>query len=436
MVEMTTLPSADFVALAASYVQNLRLAMEVGRELGLRLYPLGTYPLPTMLALRHDLRYQLQALTIGRERFAYASRCAGTHLHLEAPPGTVWPDPKVAREAPAAAREEMVGLYNLATALDPALVAITRSCPFYEGRLEGIAARTARYRGDFGVDGVYAGLPQVGALQPSARDAEDLISREGERYRAWYRAMDGAGADRRLYARAAGDRHRASWNPVRLNPAGTVEIRSMDANQPEATLAACATAIAAAERVRGEDLHVVPSPESRGFEVKDGELLVPGFDYLAGSLLPAAVRDGAGDPDVAAYLDSLVDFALPYSEGSWSVARLRQPSGATRRRRRRSCGGGIPARPCSPARRGSSWSGRPATSWKAGSRCSAGAFVPRKTAGSTSACTRLRRSTRRYWRWCGRSWARRTSCRARRVLKVPARVELHPPDSGLGRSLG
>jgi hypothetical protein len=75
--------------------------------------------------------------------------CAGTHLHLELPSGTVWPDVKTALGAPLASQEELLGLYNLATALDPALVALTCACPFYEGRAEG-AARTVHYRGILG----------------------------------------------------------------------------------------------------------------------------------------------------------------------------------------------------------------------------------------------------------------------------------------------
>jgi gamma-glutamyl:cysteine ligase YbdK (ATP-grasp superfamily) len=42
--------------------------------------------------------------------------------------------------------------------LDPALVALTRACPFYEGRLDGFAARTVHYRGILGFDGLYTGL--------------------------------------------------------------------------------------------------------------------------------------------------------------------------------------------------------------------------------------------------------------------------------------
>ncbi|HZG62998.1 MAG TPA: hypothetical protein VEY13_05725, partial [Rubrobacteraceae bacterium] len=46
---------------------------------------------------------------------------------------------------------------------DPALVALTRSCPFYEGLAPGLAVRTAFYRGSslFGWEGLYTDLPEV-----------------------------------------------------------------------------------------------------------------------------------------------------------------------------------------------------------------------------------------------------------------------------------
>ena len=71
---------------------------------------------------------------------------------------------KAALDAPLAAQRELLGLYNLATALDPALVALTRACPFYEGEVDGFAARTVHYRGILGFDGLYTGLGKVGGL--------------------------------------------------------------------------------------------------------------------------------------------------------------------------------------------------------------------------------------------------------------------------------
>jgi gamma-glutamyl:cysteine ligase YbdK (ATP-grasp superfamily) len=314
LVEITTPPSYGVGEMVRHYLGNLELALEVASELGLALYPLGTYPLPISPALRDDPGYKLKAGIIGHGRFSHAGRCAGVHLHLELPAGTVWPDVKASLGAPASAQRELLGLYNLATALDPALVALTRACPFYEGKTNGFAARTVHYRGILGFEGLYTNLHEVGGLSPYASRVEDLIDQQRAHYRAWFAAMDLAGVERRLFAQADGNLHRASWNPVRLSRHGTVEIRSMDANFPEMVLAVCALIRGVAERVRHESLEV---RQSRGVLTlePDGDLLrVPIFSYLNGELLGAAATSGVLDQRVEAYVDSVVRFASPYLE--------------------------------------------------------------------------------------------------------------------------
>src|SRR5215207_8659123 len=168
LVEIATPPGSSLEDLADTYLSNLDLALKVASELGLALYPLGTYPLPISPVLRDDPGYTVRASTIGHGRFSHAGRCAGAHLHLELPAGTVWPDVKAALDAPLAAQRKLLGLYNLATALDPALVALSRACPYYEGRTDWFAARTVHYRGILDFEGLYADLPEVGGLSPYA----------------------------------------------------------------------------------------------------------------------------------------------------------------------------------------------------------------------------------------------------------------------------
>jgi carboxylate-amine ligase len=189
-------------------------------------------------------------------------------------------------------------------------VALTRSCPFFQGRKTGLAVRTVHYRGSatFGWEGVYKDLPQVGALLPYAEDAEHLIHQQFDRYKAWLSAMDRAGVQRRYFAEAGGDLLRPAWNPVRLNRQGTLELRGMDSNYPEVTLATAAIILRAADRVRRDGLQVLPDDGVLAFEVTGNVLRVPGFDYLGGELLHAAVTGGADEETVASYLDSILEF--------------------------------------------------------------------------------------------------------------------------------
>jgi gamma-glutamyl:cysteine ligase YbdK (ATP-grasp superfamily) len=332
MVEINTPPAHTLPELAQTYLTSLDLALRAGRESGVRLYPLATYPLPTTPTLRSEPSYELQARTIGRGRFVHAARCTGVHLHLELPAGTVDPEAVVSPDAPAAAREELLNLYNLATALDPALIALTRASPFYEGRASGLAVRTAFYRGSalFGSEGLYTYLPEVGELRPYAKSVEELVERQLAGYRAWIEAMDRAGVERRLYFETGGNALKASWNPVRLNQHGTVELRSIDGNYPEVILAVAALVHGAASRVRSEGLTVRPDEKTRAFQMERGRLFVPGFEYLGENLSYAAATEGVESPAVSAYLDSVFGFAAPEEPGSEHPAWPRSPEGLYR----------------------------------------------------------------------------------------------------------
>ncbi len=139
VVEVNTPPVRSLADLERKYANNVGLALRVAREIGLRLYPLGTYPLPLEPTVREDPDYRVQVRTVGPERFMDAGRCAGTHLHIELPAGTVDTEHGLAPGASESASKELLDLHNLATALDPALIFLSRYCPFYEGRATGLS---------------------------------------------------------------------------------------------------------------------------------------------------------------------------------------------------------------------------------------------------------------------------------------------------------
>lgn len=331
LVEINTPPVHTAADLSRSYLKILNFALRAGRNLGIRLYPLATYPLPVTPVLRNESRYELQARTIGHGRFLHAGRCAGVHLHLELPAGTVDPDMVVSTEASAAAREELLNLYNLGTALDPALIALSHASPFYEGRAQGLAARTAFYRGSafFGWEGLYIDLPEVGGLRPYARGIEELAERQLANYRAWLEAMDKAGVGSDLFPEMGDNVLAALWNPVRPNQHGTVELRGIDSNYPEVVLAIAALVSGAASRVRKEGLAIEPDNRTSAFRVDGGKLFVPGFTYLSKDLFYAAVTRGVEDPSIATYLDSIMEFISPdvQGRGSEHLERLKPPGG-------------------------------------------------------------------------------------------------------------
>lgn len=332
IIEINTVPVNNVAELRQEYLELLRFTLKIARELNLRLYPLATYPLYITPVMRDKLNYHLQACTVGAERFENAAKCTGTHLHLELPAGIVDRRVAVSYSSSKKDREELVDIYNLVTALDAALIALSRACPFYDGRVSGMAMRTIHYRGShkYAWEGVYTDLQPVGGLMPYVETIEDLVEQQFYRYYTWLQAMDRAGMERQLFWESGGELLRAAWNPVRLNSLGTVELRGMDSNYPAVTLELVSLVVAAANRVRREGIRVRPKPGVNVFELAGTELSVPEFSYLNGDLLYAAVTEGVDNQAVREYLDSVAKFSGQTDSLSSSLSRLRTGSGQYR----------------------------------------------------------------------------------------------------------
>ena len=311
IVEINTVPANSFGELAQEYLNLLEILLSAGQELGLRVYPLSTYPLYTSPIMRNKPNYHLQVMTVGAGRFDNAAKCTGTHIHLDLPDDVVDRQIGIAYNSSPEARERVLSIYNLAIAFDAAVISLSRACPFYEGKVAGKAMRTIHYRGSqrFAWQGVYTNLQSVGGLMPYAETVEDLTRQLFARYHSWLQAMDRAGVDRQIFLDSGGELLTAGWNPIRLNAIGTVELRGADSNYPQVILALVGLISEAASRVRRENLTVRPKAECKTFELKGQNLNVPEFDYLNNDLLYAAVTEGIDNTAVKDYLDSILEFS-------------------------------------------------------------------------------------------------------------------------------
>lgn len=329
IVEINTNPVNSVSQLTQEYFSNLQIAIQAGQDSGLRLYPLSTYPLHVMPIIRNKLWYHVQLRTVGYDRFLHAGRCTGTHLHLEVEPGAIEPRIGVSYDATPAAKAEILNLFNLATALDAALIAISRACPFYEGRGMNVSAHTVHYRGRdiFGWEGVYTNLQAVGGLQPYVHSVEELVELQFERYHAWLSAMDRAGVERHLFYEAGGSLLKTAWNRVRLNKIGTIELRGTDSNYPDRILAIATLVSNSGARVRRENLTVRPKAGVKTFQLSGDRLDVPEFEYLDNDLLYAAVTEGVKNREVKDYLDSIFEFATQDGEGTNFLTKMRSDLG-------------------------------------------------------------------------------------------------------------
>lgn len=311
VIEINTVPVNNFDELTTEYLDLLQILLKAARKLNLRVYPLSTYPLYATPIIRNKPNYHLQVSTVGAGRFDNAAKCTGTHIHLDLPDDVVDRRIGLSYSSSSEARARTLSLYNLATAFDAAIIALSRACPFYEGEVAGKAMRTIHYRGSkrFGWQGVYTNLQSVGGLMPYAETVEELTQQLFDRYHSWLQAMDLAGVDRQIFIDSGGELLTAGWNPIRLNRIGTVELRCADSNYPQVTLALVALVSEAANRVRHENITIKPKAGCKVFKLEGQELNVPEFDYLNGELLYAAVTEGINHPAVKDYLDSILEFS-------------------------------------------------------------------------------------------------------------------------------
>lgn len=311
IVEFNSVPVDNFGELTSEYLNLLKILLKAAHKLDLRIYPLSTYPLYNTPMMRNKPEYHLQVRTVGEGRFDNAAKCTGTHIHLNLPDDVVDPAIGIAYNSSPEARQRVLDIYNLATAFDAAIIALSRACPFYEGTVAGKALRTIHYRGSakFGWQGVYTNLQTVGGLMPYAETVEDLTRQLFDRYHTWLQAMDRAGVDRQMFLGSGGQLLTAGWNPIRLNKIGTVELRGADSNYPQITLALVALISEASNRVQSENLTVKPKPGAKTFVLQGQHLIVPEFDYLNNELLHAAVTEGITNTAVKDYLDSILEFS-------------------------------------------------------------------------------------------------------------------------------
>ncbi|MGH3090336.1 MAG: glutamate-cysteine ligase family protein, partial [Rubrobacteraceae bacterium] len=146
-------------------------------------------------------------------------------------------------------------------------------------------------------------------------------------------AMDSAGVGSDSLHEMSGGILDMCWLPVRLSPHGTAELRGLDSNHPDTILAVSALVRAAADRLKNENLSVEPVEGLRRFESDGKRLCIPDFEGVGSELFFAAATEGPNDPMVAAYLDSIIEFAAPDKTDSGSakyVKHLKNEDGSYR----------------------------------------------------------------------------------------------------------
>ncbi|WP_122088178.1 glutamate-cysteine ligase family protein [Halalkalicoccus subterraneus] len=274
MLEVVTEPCDDVAELQAEVTERLCEVLAVAHEEDRRLVPLATPLCAESIDTSECPRTRIQRRVLGEE-FGNATRCAGTHLHIDQISGSE------------------TDQLNLLTALDPAF-ALVASSSHDRGEYVAGCARSAIYR-----RGCYGDHPELGRLWPyagSVDEWEDRIDRTFDRFRRQALATD--------VDPATFDDHFAPedslWTPIRLRETfGTIEWRAPDVTLPVETLQLVRDVRDAMDRVVDRGLEIGHRPGIAGERVT-----IPEFDRL-GRHVRTAMDSGIESPAVGGYLEAM-----------------------------------------------------------------------------------------------------------------------------------
>lgn len=262
MIEINSDPEAEVSNALENMIEQLEYILYAAEKENLFLYPYGTYPGSFTPELHKDKKYSIKEKILGKSRVLSSARCVGLHCHYTLP-WSLFDESQVLIRGlvPSKKKHTLVNIYNFFIAMDPALSTFTQSSPFYQGKRLGKDARVIVYRGGSVLrypQGVYANHQEFGGLPHYKATAEDLLELTKTRFDYWTSLTKKVRLNVKTLIQY-GSFLETSWNPVKINPHGTMEYRGMDANNPSVIVAVGVIIKYCASTIQDEDLQIVVS---------------------------------------------------------------------------------------------------------------------------------------------------------------------------------
>lgn len=317
MIEITTPPSLEVPDAMLKAMDDFEAVAACAAEEKLLLYAYGTYPGAFTPEFHTGKRFRAQEKILGKQRFAIAGRCVGLHIHYSLPWGVFNRVEKIIKPLIRSKNMQMmINIYNLCIAMDPALFTLAQSSPFYQGEQLAKDSRVVFYRGGSDLDspqGLYANFPEFGALQQYRATNTDILRLIRERFVEWGRLLKGIGRDIALFSKH-GSILDNTWNPVKINAHGTMEIRGMDMNHPDIIVAIALMVKYIIKEVQEKFLQIVPSDIGIADPFKrEGHIIyIPPDSHVRQVLQRKAAYQGLADDDVYHYVSGLLKLAKEY----------------------------------------------------------------------------------------------------------------------------
>jgi len=321
MLELGSNPSTKVSVSAQSLLDNLKVAVKVASEQKTLLLPMATYPGDFAPKMRDKGLYKIKKKLFA-EKYDITGKCVGFHLHHALPEGSFDATSKNLKAVLSKkAKKSLVEAYNLSIAIDPVLTTFMQSSPFYHKKHLGKDSRMIVYRGGkiLGYEeGLYSEyLQEFGELPSYELNENDLLDMLIERYSMWKKTIRDLApefVDTTNYVSTLA----TSWNPVKINPHGTIELRGMDMNLPSLLFSISVAVKYLYQDVYEHALHVVPSHTgvAEYFKEEKEKLFVPPDDYVRKKLQYLSAYFGMENSSVRNYCKSflkLVKSVMPNS---------------------------------------------------------------------------------------------------------------------------
>ena len=289
MIEIASYPGENVRNTMGYLLRELEYLVSISEKEKIFLCPLGSYPGKFNPVMRNDRQYSIKESIFGRNRWKIAGRCIGFHCHYTLPKGIFDAQLRVLKMlVRSKIKDSMVNSYNFLIAADPALTCFMQSSPFYQGRYIGKDSRVIMYRGGEHLNspnGLYANLEEFGDLPPYKLTAFDIMDIVTTRYEKWKSYIKSLGLNIKTLS-LYGSILDTTWNPVKINPNGTLEQRGMDMNHPIYIAGTGAIIKWVLKRLQEEYYAVVPSEIGikEPFKVEGDTIYIPPYPYVQNEL--------------------------------------------------------------------------------------------------------------------------------------------------------
>jgi len=311
--ELTTIPSVQTYNPALHLIDSLEKVHQIIDEMGLMIYPFGTYPQKFPILYGTKETYNLQKKIFG-EKFDLLPNSAGFHCHYSLPKGVFDEKKKNLRlMIDSKLTRSFVSSYNFSIAADPAMTLFAQSSPFFDGKNVSKDMKNLLYRGGVKLkfkDGVYTKHQMFANLQPykhTMTDVMELVQKRWKRWRLLARKADPKADINKIYPSPLD----ISWNPVKINKVGTLEHRSMDTNFLSISLAIAVLFKFNLKTIQREFIEVMPADFAikEPFKMENSILYIPPHSYLRNKLQYWSIYKGHAKKEVREYVKRFLKFS-------------------------------------------------------------------------------------------------------------------------------